>query len=340
MKSPLIGLTYDLRSDYLALGYAAELVAEFDEHVTIDALEAAIRAAGYATQRIGNLRALAQRLVAGDRWDLVFNIAEGLGGRNREAQVPALLEAYGVPCALSDPLVCAVTLDKSIAKRLVNSYGLATPAFHVVREPRDIAGVSLPYPLFAKPIAEGTGKGIDKASRIENAGQLQRVCSALLEAHHQPVLVEEFLPGREFTVALLGTGARARVLGTLEVEILPNAGTTIYSFEIKERCAEFCRYSRPARAPVIEAVERLALESYRALEVRDLGRVDVRLDREGRPAFIEVNPLPGLNPVHSDLPMIASQEGMSFDALIAAVLESALARTATERACRPDLPVV
>src|ERR1035437_3014812 len=251
MKSPLIGLTYDLRSDYLALGYAEETVAEFDEDVTIDALEAAIRAAGCTTQRIGNVRALAQRLIAGDRWDMVFNIAEGMGGRNREVQVPALLEAYGVPCALSDPLVCAVTLDKAIAKRLVHSYGLATPTFHVVREPADIARVALTYPLFAKPIAEGTGKGIDKTSRIENAGQLQRVCTTLLGAHNQPVLVEEFLPGREFTVAILGTGAQARVLGTLEVEILPNAGTTIYSFEIKERCAEFCRYSRPARSPII-----------------------------------------------------------------------------------------
>ncbi len=331
LNPPLVGLTYDLRSDYLALGFAEETVAEFDEDVTIDALEAAIRAAGCRTQRIGNVRALAQRLVAGDRWDLVFNIAEGMGGRNRETQVPALLEAYGVPCALSDPLVCAVTLDKAIAKRLVHSYGLATPAFHVVREPADIARVALPYPLFAKPIAEGTGKGIDKNSRIENADQLRSVCLALLGAHNQPVLVEEFLPGREFTVAVLGTGQEARVLGTLEVEILPHAGTTIYSFEIKERCTEFCRYSRPARTPVIDAVEKLALESYRALEVRDLGRVDVRLDRDGRPAFIEVNPLPGLNPGHSDLPMIARQEGMTYETLIAAVLKSALSRVAAEK---------
>ncbi|MEI7437861.1 MAG: D-alanine--D-alanine ligase, partial [bacterium] len=221
MNPPLIGLTYDLRSDYLALGYTEETVAEFDEDVTIDALEAAIRAAGYVTQRIGNVRALAQRLVAGDRWDLVFNIAEGLGGRNREAQVPALLEAYGVPCALSDPLVCTVTLDKAIAKRLVHSYGLTTPAFHVVREASDIDGITLPFPLFAKPIAEGTGKGIDKTSRIENAEQLQRVCIALLGAHHQPVLVEEFLPGREFTVAILGTGAKARVLGMATAGLAP-----------------------------------------------------------------------------------------------------------------------
>lgn len=321
-----IGLTYDLRSDYLALGYRDEDVAEFDEDVTIKALDETIRSLGYNTVRIGNARALCAQLAAGVRWDLVFNIAEGLGGRSREAQVPCMLDVYAIPYTFSDPLVCAVTLDKAVAKRIVHASGLRTPGFHVVRHHEDCRHVNLTYPLFAKPIAEGTGKGIDRTSKLESPEQLHSVCTTLLRKHNQPVLVEEFLPGREFTVAILGTAAEARVLGTLEVVIRPHAKTSIYTFAIKEKCDDFVDYSKPARSPEIAAVEKLALDAYIALELRDTGRVDIRMDREGRPAFMEVNPLPGLNPYHSDLPMIATNEGMSYPDLIGAIIDSAFRR--------------
>lgn len=321
-----IGLTYDLRSDYLALGFKEEDVAEFDADVTIEALDETIRSLGYETVRIGNARALCTQLAAGARWDMVFNIAEGFGGRSREAQVPCMLDVYAIPYTFSDPLVCAVTLDKAMAKRIVHASGLRTPGFHVVRQADDCRHVNLPYPLFAKPIAEGTGKGIDKTSKLESPDQLLRVCSSLLEKHHQPVLVEEFLPGREFTVAILGTGTDARVLGTLEVMIRPNAETSIYTFEIKEKCDDFVDYCRPAQSPEIAAVEKLALDSYLALELRDTGRVDIRMDRHGQPAFMEVNPLPGLNPYHSDLPMIATHAGLSYAELIGSILDSAFHR--------------
>ena len=323
-----IGLTYDLRSEYLALGYPEEEVAEFDADVTIAGIEGAIRELGFATDRIGHIRSLAQRLGAGDRWDLVFNIAEGLKGRSREAQVPALLEAYDIPCTFSDPLACAVTLDKAVAKRVVQSFGLRTPGFHVVQRETDLDRVRLPYPLFAKPIAEGTGKGIDRLSCVKDAGELRAVCTALLAKFHQPVLVEEYLPGREFTVGILGTAAKARVLGTLEVAMRPHAKTAIYTYEMKEKCDDYVDYSRPERSALVQSVETLALDSYRALELRDGGRVDLRLDPAGQPAFMEVNPLPGLNPVHSDLPMIARQEGMTFRDLIGAIVDSALERVA------------
>jgi D-alanine-D-alanine ligase len=321
-----IGLTYDLRSDYLRLGFKEEDVAEFDSDLTIDAIEATIRELGHTPDRIGHARVLCQRLAAGDRWDLVFNIAEGLHGRNREAQVPSLLEIFDIPYSFSDPLVCAVTLDKAVAKRIVQASRLHTPGFHVVNSETNIASVNLPYPLFAKPIAEGTGKGIDKTSRVETPAQLRTLCLALLGKYEQPVLVEEYLPGREFTVGILGTGARARVLGTMEVSIRQHAETSIYTYEVKEKCDDLVDYSRPARSPEVEAVERLALGAYTALELRDGGRVDIRMDRLGQPAFMEVNPLPGLNPVHSDLPMIAAQEGMSYRDLIGSILNSALAR--------------
>lgn len=323
-----VGLTYDLRSEYLAMGFPEEQAAEFDADITIDSLDKAIQELGFRTDRIGHARTLVNRLAAGDRWDLVFNFAEGVKGRSREAQVPALLEIYDIPYTFSDPLVCAVTLDKAVAKRIVQSYGLHTPRFAVVHNASDVDQVALPYPLFAKPIAEGTGKGVDPMSCVKTPAELREVCARVMERFHQPVLVEEYLPGREFTVGILGTGRDARVLGTLEVAFRPHAATSIYTYEMKEKCDEFVDYSRPARGPLIEATEALALASYRALELRDGGRVDLRLDREGAPSFMEVNPLPGLNPGHSDLPMIARQEGLSFRDLIGAIVESALKRTA------------
>lgn len=324
-----IGMTYDLRADYLALGFTQEQVAEFDSDATINELEAAIKSLWHRVERIGNAWALCKRLVAGDRWQLVFNICEGVAGRSRESQVPALLELYNVGYTFSDPLVCAVTLDKAYAKRVLMSGGLRTARFGVVNDLSDIdglAGLSDAYPLFAKPIAEGTGKGIDSASRIDNASQLRETCSRLLEKFQQPVLVEEYLPGREFTTALLGTGREARVLGTMELRMRDHAGTDIYSYEMKEKCESLVEYFPMPAGELRKEVEELALQSYRLLECRDGGRVDVRLDRAGRPTFLEVNPLPGLHPTHSDLPMIATQEGMTYAELLGAIINSAARR--------------
>jgi D-alanine-D-alanine ligase len=269
---------------------------------------------------------LAGRLVAGQRWDLVFSIAEGVQGRSREAQVPALLELFDVPYVFSDPLTCAVTLDKAAAKRLLRAEGLATPTSVTVAAEADIDGVRLPFPLFAKPNAEGTGKGVDGQSRIDDADQLRRTCTRLLKQYAQPVLVEEYLPGREFTTAILGTAQAARVLGTMEVCVLPGAPDGDYSFLVKEMCEQFVDY-RPLKGGQLKKdVEDLALAAYRVLDCRDGGRVDIRLDRDGRASFMELNPLPGLHPTHSDLPMIATQVGMSYGELLAAIIASAAQR--------------
>jgi len=321
-----IGLTYDLRSEYRALGFAEEDVAEFDSNETIDTLEQTIRLLGYRTDRIGHVRSLCARLVAGDRWDLVFNVAEGVRGRSREAQVPCLLEAYGIGYTFSDPLVCAITLDKAVAKRLVKAAGLPTPPSFVVRCPADVRACELTYPLFAKPVAEGTGKGVTDRSRIDSPGQLDRVCRELLDRFAQPVLVEEYLPGREFTVAVLGNGPDAHVLGGMEIQILSQPDGGIYSHESKEKCEEKVRYSAVPPGTLRSELEELALRSYLALECRDAARVDIRCDRHGRPCFLEINPLPGLHPTHSDLPMIAACEGVTYAELIGTIIGNALDR--------------
>ncbi len=162
-----IGLTYDLRDDYLAQGYSEEQTAELDRPETMDALADALQRLGHQPQRIGNLEQLARRLLAGERWDLVFNIAEGLHGPGRESQVPALLDAWRIPYTFSDPVVLGVALHKAFAKHVVRDCGVPTADFAVVETPEHVGTVELPYPLFAKPLAEGTSRGIDPASRVQ-----------------------------------------------------------------------------------------------------------------------------------------------------------------------------
>ena len=326
-RAPLrVGLTYDLRDAWLAAGYSELDTAEFDRADTIEAIAGALATLGYRVDRIGHLQDLAARLVAGDRWDLVFNICEGMHGWGREAQVPALLDAYQVPYVFSDPLVCALTLHKGMTKDVVRAAGVATPDFAVVQDLAGARNVKLPFPLFAKPVAEGTGKGVTSASRVNDAAELVAVCRELLAKHRQPVLVERFLPGREFTVGILGTGRKAAAIATMEIALLPGADAEVYSYRNKENCEELVEYRLLAEERLARQVEALALRAWRVLGCRDAGRVDVRLDELGRPGFIEVNPLAGLHPEHSDLPIMAAKAGMDYLALIGGIMQSARSR--------------
>ena len=265
------------------------------------------------------------RLAAGERWDLVFNICEGLHGIAREAQVPALLEAYSIPCTFADSASMAVCLHKGLTKTLVEKCGVPTPQFAVVEKMTDLEKINLPFPLFAKPIAEGTGKGVSPASFISSPAELNDVCESLLTRFRQPVLVETWLSGREFTVGILGTGDDARVLGTLEIVLLADAEPGAYSYTNKERCEELVRYDlvRPEDDSEVAEAESIALAAWRELNGRDAGRIDLRSDGNGRPNFIEANPLAGLHPEHSDLPMLATKVGMSYQELIRRIVESA-----------------
>jgi D-alanine-D-alanine ligase len=323
-----VGLTYDLRAEYLAAGYGEEETAEFDRAETIDAIAGALEQLGHTTDRIGHVRNLVDRLQAGQRWDLVFNICEGLHGQARESQVPGLLDAYQIAYTFSDPLVTAVCLDKRMTKLLIRDAGLATPRFALVQQLSDLSAIKLRYPLFTKPVAEGTGKGVSAASKVLHAEQLHANCRDLLQRFQQPVLVEEFLPGREFTVGILGSGGESRVLGTLEIVLRATAEAEVYSYLNKEMCEGRVDYPlvRPADDPLVAATEALALSAWRALGCRDGGRIDIRCDDDGRPQFIEVNPLAGLHPQHSDLPMIATAVGMEYVELIGHMVASAVTR--------------
>lgn len=323
-----VGLTYDLRNEYLAEGYSEEQTAEFDREDTIDSLEQALSQCGHQVDRIGRVHRLVERLAAGDRWDLVFNIAEGLCGIAREAQVPAILDAYGIPYTFADPAVMVLCLDKALCKLAVRQAGLPTADSFLVRNPQDVDRVRISFPLFAKPVAEGTGKGISSDSVIFDRATLGTVCRRLLERYHQPVLVERYLGGREFTVGILGTGNNAEVLGTLEIVLRQGAEAHAYSYVNKERCEELVEYRlvHASDDPTVAEAERIALEAWRVLGGRDAGRMDLRCDELGQPQFLEANPLAGLHPQHSDLPMLATAVGMSYRELIERILRSAAAR--------------
>ena len=313
-----IGLTYDAVADWADAGLDAEDLAEFDAEETVAAIAAGLAARGHAVDRIGRARALIARLAAGARWDIVFNICEGLRGPGREALVPALLEAHDIPCTFSDSLVMALCLHKGHSKRVVRDAGLPTADFRVLDHAD--APCDLPFPLFVKPVAEGTGKGVAAASLCRSQDELRTQAARLLTRFAQPVLAEAYLPGREFTVGLLGAGAHAAPIGVLE--ILTDA---TYGFATKKDYATV-RY-RLADDAEARGAAAVALAAWRALGCRDAGRVDLRSDAEGRPMFLEVNPLAGLHPVDSDLVILARLAGRDHGWLIDRLMAEACARS-------------
>ena len=320
-----VGLTYDLRSAYLKEGYSEEETAEFDRDDTIDSIENTLKELGYKTDRIGHVRQLASRLANGDRWDIVFNIAEGMFGIAREAQVPALLDAYNIPCVFSDALILALSLHKGMCKHVIRDCNIPTPEFKVINNLSDIDTVKLSMPLFAKPIAEGTGKGVDGNSKVNSMKELKKLCGDLLTKYKQPVLVETFLPGREFTIGIVGTGDEAKSVGVLEVVLKGDAEPDAYSYVNKEKCEELVQYIL-VKGKIAAECEKVALESWRALGCRDGGRVDIRMDDNGVPNFLEVNPLAGLHPLHSDLPILSTLNGIAYRDLIKMIMDSAVKR--------------
>ncbi|MDD4101425.1 MAG: D-alanine--D-alanine ligase [Kiritimatiellae bacterium] len=324
----LIGLTYDLRSDYLDMGYSAEETAEFDKAETVAGIEDALQALGHATDRIGHARELVSRLESGGRWDLVFNICEGLRGIAREAQVPAILDLYDMPYVFSDPLVLSLTLHKGLTKRVVRDAGVPTSDFCVYETGEDLSGLRFGAPFFVKPVAEGTGKGCSAKSIVRDRAGLAAACDDLVSRFRQPALIEPYLAGREFTVGITGTGRKAETVGSMEIVLLANAEKGVYSFDNKDNYADRVVYRPcdPAVDPVAAAAATVALDAWRVLGCRDGGRVDIRCDAEQNPLFMEVNPLAGLNPKDSDLPILARMYGVTYTELIRRIMASAVAR--------------
>ena len=322
-----IGLCYDLKADYLKAGFSTSEVMEFDDQETIIGLEDALFQLGHQVERVGNGRELALRLASCDRWDLVFNIAEGVKGRSREAQVPAVCELFAQPYTFSDPLTCALTLDKALAKRVVRDRGLPTAPFEVVSTTEEAAAVSLPMPLFLKPVAEGSSKGVTGRSLVKERESLVMTYQLLSEQFQQPILVETFLPGPEVTVGIVGNGSNSRVVGVMEVIFTDEAETSAYTSLNKDEYLERVSYRLLIDPePLAAQARQLALDAYYTLGCRDAARVDLRCDASGVLQFMELNPLPGLDHVRSDLPIMGRLASVSYTEIIAEIVESAWQR--------------
>jgi D-alanine-D-alanine ligase len=316
---------------------ARDEFAEWDNPATIAAVEAALSRLGTVV-RLEATEDFPERLRRA-RPDIVFNIAEGSHGVNREAHIPAICEFYGIPYSGSDPFTLTLCLDKARTKETLTFHGIPTPRFLLVEKLSDLYRVAekLTLPLFVKPVHEGSSKGITDSNLCRDRDQLFRQTEFLLDNYRQPVLVEEFLPGKEFTCAVLGNGADATVLPIvgMNFETLPEGALPIYSFDAKfvwdrpENPLDI--FECPARitSELQASIERVTLDAFRVLGCRDWARIDVRLDAAGRPNILEVNPLPGILPdpaENSCLPKAARAAGIGYEELIQSCLKFAAAR--------------
>lgn len=315
---------------------AMDAEAEFDSPETIEAIRRVLESRGVDAVSIEADENLAENLKR-EKIEFAFNLAEGRYGRDREAQVPALLGLLGIPYMGGDALVMSVTLDKDICKRFLSTYGIRT-AKGIVIHPEDgcspdVSGMK--FPLLVKPNAEGSGRGILEKSVAADKDELSAILERCFASYRQDMLAEEYLPGREFTVALLGNGKNLHVFSPMEIiyRVPADDGYNVYNYSVKKNYLDYVDYKCPADIPA-EVSERMmhdARTAFLALGCRDVARVDFRMDADGEPCFLELNPLPGLAPGYSDFPMAAESEGYTFDDVVFAIYEAALERTYNAR---------
>src|SRR3954463_6323663 len=327
-RGPLrVGFTYNVKRVKPALDGTRDEEAEYDAPATVQAVREAIVASGH---EVIDLEATSDlpALIETARPDLVFNMAEGIKGRNRESQVPALLELLDIPYSGSDPAALNIALDKALAKKIVRQHGILTPNFFTMNTGKERLPKDLRFPLIVKPVAEGSSKGVHATSVVENEAELREAAQKMIAKYDQPALVEDYIGGREFTVGMLGE-RRPKVLPPMEVVFLDQEQKRpVYSFEFKQDWSSKIRYDVPAKLEPsqLRALERSARECFIALGCRDVARVDFRMDPSGKIYFLECNPLPGLTPGWSDLVLIAKAAGIEYNALLAEILSGAIRR--------------
>jgi D-alanine-D-alanine ligase len=326
-----IGLAYDLKqSACLGQDYPDDAFEEYDSPETVEAIAAVIEAQGHPVIRLGGGREFLTNILH-ENVDLVFNIAEGIGNhRSREAQVPSVLEMLNVPYSGSDPQCLAICLDKPLTKELVATAGVSTPTWRLITNTRQLTETcwdDFPFPVFVKPAYEGSSKGILQGCRSESVQQMAETVEGLLERYRQPVIVEEFIDGDEITVGLVGNSP-TRVVGIMRVLPRKSEGHFVYSLKVKREWEDLIDYECPAslEAGVLQRITDSSLKAFEVLGCRDVSRVDFRLSPEGTPYFLEINPLPGLSPKTSDLPIMAGKMGWTYSALVSSMLNAAMER--------------
>jgi len=317
-------------------GERNEDFAEYDDLSTIDAIKRSIKSFGFDVIPIeADLDAFEK--FRKEKPDLVFNIAEGIGGRARESQIPMMLEMLGIPFTGSDSTTLAIALDKARTKEVLSFHKIPTPRFRILRDSKDILKISsilstpgLKYPIFLKPLREGSSIGISKRSLVFDDKELKKEAEYLIERYNQPVLAEEFVPGREFTVALIGNKPEVLPLIELDFSLLPSDAPKFDCYEVKWYLDED-KIRCPANLDenLEKRIKRMAVKTFKVLDCKDLCRVDLRLDDNGVPNVFDVNPLPGLNPdpkENSRFPKACYTAGMSYRDMIGRILFSAIER--------------
>lgn len=322
-----VGLAYNVKPADPPDHLPEDAFEEYDSEATVGHIENALSLLGHDVRRLPAGRAFVDALRDAAP-DIVFNIAEGEGGRCREAHIPAVLEMLGVPYVGSDPLTLSVTLDKPVAKRLAAYEGIPTPPFRIFRSVEELDSLPFPFPVIVKPAFEGSSKGVRIASRATSLDQARKMVRFVTETYRQEALVEAFVTGAEVTVGVLGNDP-PRVVGMMEiVPTTVSPAEFVYSLEVKRDWENRVAYRVPPALPeaVLSEIGRCALGAYRALGCRDFARIDFRLDPSGTPQFIECNPLPGLSPGYGDLPIMAERMGIPYLSLVSEILSHALSR--------------
>lgn len=333
-RRPRIGLAFNQKPTARPEDGPDDLYAEWDEPGTIAAVEHALRAAGDVI-RLEATSDFPQRLHDA-RPDIVFNIAEGLVGPNRESHVPSFCEFWNIPCSGSDPLTLGLCSDKSRAKEILAQHGIPTAEFAVIDRGGKVVSTPAP-PVIVKPVHEGSSKGITQRAFCRTAREVRSAVAAVHETYRQPALVERWLPGREFTCAVIGNGDGVRMLPIVELDfsVLPPDALPLYSYEAKWEWDTPARpleiHHCPARIPpsLAARIETAVRATYRVLRCRDWSRIDLRCDESGEPHILEINPLPGINPdpaVNSCFPTAARAAGLAYDDMIRSVLDAAIER--------------
>ncbi|MFH1435960.1 MAG: D-alanine--D-alanine ligase [Pseudomonadota bacterium] len=323
-----IGIAFDLKEDFDVPPQRDDLLEEYDSIETVHAIARELERLGHGVELLhGGRRFL--RNVTDRPVDLVFNIAEGRGGRSREAQIPALCELLEIPCTHSDALALALSLDKGLSVQVAKAGGVPTPLQHIVKAPGEEMAAGFPLPVVLKPLHEGSSMGVRNDGLITDCEVLPLRVRELLERYRQPVIVEEFLPGRELTVGIVGNSP-PRIMGIMEIAPRDRPiGEFLYSIETKRNYLELVDYHCPptglSERTLVET-GRLALKVYDIFGCQDVARVDFRLDAQGGPRFLEINPLPGLSPTYSDLCIMASLINLPYATLIENIVNAAIER--------------
>jgi D-alanine-D-alanine ligase len=323
-----VGFTYNVKRTH-----NGDEQAEFDPPETIIAISNALARQGFIVVHLEATPDLPRVLAEADV-DLIFNIAEGVEGRNREAQVPALCELLGIPYTGSDSATLAIALDKALCKKVLSQHGILTPKFQVMETGRERLDQDLKFPLIVKPNAEGSSKGIGTASVVDSEEELRLKVASIIDRYRQPALVEEYIHGREFTVGMLGNKRRLRVLPPMEIRFKDaKVSRPVYDYVVKQEWEKHVEYECPARMSEAEtrAIERVARATFASLECRDFARVDLRMAPDGKIYVFEVNPLPGMTPGYSDLVLISRAAGMDYDQLMAEIMVGGLRRLREKR---------